>query len=85
MTQRFSLDQRSFERFVAAASQYQSLQMTYARRATSDSPALLLYLLDTLRAIDAGELSSQGALERVVSLAQRITGADGAGVWIRFR
>lgn len=79
---RFSLDQQSFERFVAAASQYQSLQLAYAKRSTSDNSALSVYLLETLRAIDAEAISSRAALERVVSLAQRITGAEGAGVWL---
>ena len=81
MSQRFTLDRKSFEQFIAAVSLFQSLQQATAKRSEENAP-LLLYLLETLRAIDSGALALQAALERVAGLALQIVGGDGAVLWL---
>ncbi len=81
MSQRFVLDRRSFEQFLAAVSVFQPLQQAHAKKANTEAP-LLLYLLETLRDIDAGALALQAALERVAELVLRVIGGDGAAVWL---
>jgi hypothetical protein len=80
--QRFTLDRESFEQFLAAVSLFQSLQQTAANRSTENSPRLLQYSLETLRAVDSGTLDLQSAFERVAGLALQIVGGVGAVVWL---
>lgn len=85
MNQRFTLDRQCFEQFVAAVSLFQPLQQaaSNSKMITSEEKApLLLYLLETLRAIDSGALALQAALERVAGLALQIVGGDGAVLWL---
>jgi len=49
---------------------------------SEESAPLLLYLLETLRAIDSGALALEAALERVAGLALQIVGGDGAVLWL---
>jgi hypothetical protein len=80
--QRFTLDRESFEQFLAAVSLFQSLQQTAVNRSTENSPRLLQYSLETLRAVDSGTLDLQSAFERVAGLALQIVGGVGAVVWL---
>ncbi len=81
MNQRFTLDRKSFEQFIAAVSIFQSLQHA-ANRQNSETAPLLEYLIETLRAIDSRTLSLPAALERVAGLALHIAGGDRAVVWL---
>jgi hypothetical protein len=82
VNQRFTLDRRSFEQFIAAVSLFQPLQQAAAMKSSEENGPLLLRLLETLRAIDSGALAWQVALERVVALALQIIGGDGAVLWL---
>lgn len=82
MSQRFTLDRQSFEQFIAAVSLFQPLRQAATKRINEEDSPLLLYLLETLRAIDSGELGLQAALERVAGLALHIAGGDRAVLWL---
>jgi hypothetical protein len=86
VNQRFTLDRQFFEQFIAAVSVFQPLQQAASKTKTKimseENAPLLLYLLETLRAIDSGALALQAALERVASLALQIVGGDGAVLWV---
>jgi hypothetical protein len=82
VSQRFTLDRQSFEHFIAAVSLFRPLQQAAAKRTNDGNSPLLLYLLETLRAIDSGGLVLQAALERVAGLALHIVGGDGAVLWL---
>jgi hypothetical protein len=83
VNQRFTLDRQFFEQFIAAASLFQPLQQaaSKAKIMSEENEPLLLYLLETLRAIDSGALVLQ-ALERVAGLALQIVGGDGVVLWL---
>lgn len=83
MAQRFTLDSRSFEQFLTAASLLQQFQ----RHATQTSgPANfaqhLLELVETQKAIESGTLDTNIAIERIVRLALRVLGGEGTAVWL---
>ena len=83
MTQRFSLDRRSFEQFLAAASLVQQFQKQAAGNPTQENLAQpLLELLETQKAIDSGDLDQNSALERIVRLTLRAVGGQGTAVWL---
>jgi len=82
VSQRFTLDRQSFEQFIAAVSLFQPLRQAATKRINEEDSPLLLYLLETLRAIDSGELGLQAALERVAGLALHIAGGDRAVLWL---
>lgn len=82
MSQRFTLDRQSFEQFIAAVSLFQSMQHAAAKKIHEGSSPLPLYLLDTLRGVDAGTLVLQAGLERVAELALHIVGGDRAVLWL---
>jgi hypothetical protein len=82
VNQRFTLDRKSFEQFIAAISVFQSLQQAATRRNNEQSAPLLEYLIETLRAIDSRTLPLSAALERVAGLALPIVGGDRAVVWL---
>jgi len=84
VNQRFTLDRQCFEQFIAAVSLFQPLQQAASKTKimNEESAPLLLYLLETLRAIDSGALALQAALERVAGLALQIVGGDGAVLWL---
>ncbi len=84
MPQRFTLDRKSFEEFLAAASFLQQVQ----RQALRDGAGALhgaqplLVLMETQRAIELGKLDLDSAMERIVGLTPRTVGASGAAVWL---
>jgi Sel1 repeat-containing protein len=80
--QRFTLDRQSFEQFIAAVSLFQPLQQAASKTMREENGPLLVYLLETLRAIDGGSLALQAALERVAELALHIVGGDCAVLWL---
>ena len=85
VNQRFTLDRQCFEQFIAAVSLFQPLQQAASKTKmimSEESAPLLLYLLETLRAIDSGALALQAGLERVAGLALQIVGGDGAVLWL---
>lgn len=83
MAQRFTLDRRSFEQFLAAASLVQQFQKQASRSPAQENFAQPLFeLLETQKAIDSGALDQDSALERIVRLALRVVGGQGAAVWL---
>lgn len=83
MSQRFSLDRQTFERFLAAAHLVQQVQSQALRFTLNSSENVgLLGLVETQQAIQTGTLDLQTACFQVTSLALKLTGAQGAGVWL---
>jgi hypothetical protein len=83
MAQRFTLDSRSFEQFLAAASLLQQFQRHATQ--TSGPPNFaqhLLELVETQKAIESGTLDTNMAIERIVRLALRVLGGEGTAVWL---
>jgi Sel1 repeat len=83
MSQRLSLDRPTFERLLAAAALVQQAQNQHLR-ITFNSPDTigLLGLVETQQAIQTGALDLEAACFQVTSLALKLTGAQGAGVWL---
>ena len=83
MSQRFSLDRQTFESFLAAASLIQELQDQAVRLTFNSSERVGLHgLVETQQAIQTGALDLEAACFQVTSLALKLTGAQGAGVWL---
>ena len=83
MSQRFSLDRPTFEHLLAAASLVQQLQNQALRLTFNPSdPVALLGVLETQQAIQTGALDLEAACFQVTSLALKLTGAQGAGIWL---
>lgn len=83
MSQRFSLDRPTFERLLAAAALVQQMQtqaLRFAYNASNAQP--LLTLVEIQQAIQTGALDLEAAVYQVTSLALKLTGAHGAGVWL---
>jgi len=83
MAQRFTLDRKSFEQFLAAASLLQQFQKQATRGGRRDGVAQpLLELVETQRAIDSGGMNIDSAIERIVRLTLRVVGGEGTAVWL---
>jgi hypothetical protein len=84
MPQRFTLDRKSFEEFLAAASFFQQVQKQALRggAGTVHGAQPLLVLMETQRAIESGALDLDSAMERIVALTPRAVGGTGAGAWL---
>jgi Sel1 repeat-containing protein len=84
MQQRFTLDKKSFEEFLAAASFFQQVQRQALRGGAGalHGAQPLLVLMETQRAIELGRLDLDSAMERIVGLTPPTVGASGAGVWL---
>jgi TPR repeat protein len=84
MSPRSSLDQRSFERVLSAASFMQLLdqQELPAVSPFSDSASGLLAMAETQQAIETGKLDLESATDCVVSLAVSLTAAQCSAMWL---
>jgi Sel1 repeat len=83
MAQRFTLDLRSFEQFLAAASLLQQFQRQATQTSGPNNFAQhLLELVETQKAIENGALDANIAIERIVRLALRVLGGEGTAVWL---
>lgn len=83
MNQRFTLDRRSFEQFLAALSLAQQIKRQAAyQRALSDPNQPFVSLLQLQRAIHSGVVDLPVLMAGVVKLAQSVAGANAAGIWL---
>ena len=84
MPHRFTLDKKSFEEFLAAASFLQQVQRQALRDGAGalHGTQALLVLMETQRAIELGKLDLDSAMERIVALTPRTVGGSGAAVWL---
>lgn len=82
MNRRFSLDRASFEQFLAAASLLQQLRKQAALRESAAVSQPLVELLQLQQAIHSDTLELETAMQRIVTLAMRVAGANGAGIWL---
>ena len=83
MNQRFTLDRRSFEQFLAALSLVQQLKRQAAyQRAPNEPNQPFVSLLQLQRAINLGTLDLPLIMSNVVKLTKSVVGANAAGVWL---
>ena len=83
MNQRFTLDRRSFEQYLAALSFVQQLKRQAAyQRVLNDANQPVFSLLQLQRAINSGTVDVSAIMASVVRLAQSVVGANAAGVWL---
>ncbi|HVO59853.1 MAG TPA: tetratricopeptide repeat protein [Terriglobales bacterium] len=83
MNQRFTLDRKSFEQFLAALSLVQQLnnQARY-KRALGYSNQPFLSLLQLQQDINAGKVDLPSVMASMVKLTQSVVGANAAGIWL---
>jgi hypothetical protein len=83
MSQRFTLDRKSFEQFLAALSLVEQMknQAAYAR-ALNDPNQPFVSLLQLQRAINSGTFDLSSVMAGVVKLTQSVVGANAAGIWL---
>jgi hypothetical protein len=84
MSQRFNFDRRSFEQVLCAASLIQQLNRKGRNDCVPDqnAPQPLSSLVDAQLAIETGSINLQGAMNRVVGLALKLSRATGAATWL---
>src|SRR5437764_4079612 len=82
MSQRFSLDRQSFEQFLSAAFLVQQLQKRALQQCKSDDNQPFRDLVEIQQDIENGALDLDSVLNRIAVVAQRLTGAKGAGIWL---
>jgi len=83
MKQRFTLDRKSFEQFLAALSLVEHLKNQAAyRRALNDPNQPFVSLLQLQRAINSGSFDLPSVMAGVVKLTQSVVGANAAGIWL---
>lgn len=84
MFPRLTVDQQSFEQLLSAASFIQQLNRQCLQTVPFDanSASTLSAMVETQQAIETGALDMEGATDRVVDLAVRVTGAQSAVTWI---
>src|SRR5262245_4238567 len=82
MTQRFSLDRKSFEQFLSAAFLVQQLQKRALQHCLRDDTQPFVDLVDIQQDIEVGASDLDSVLNRVVVLAMRLTAAKGSGIWL---
>jgi GAF domain/Sel1 repeat len=79
MNQRFTMDRKSFEQFLAAVWLLQRLRSSNTPQWNTGK--LLVHLVGLQQGIDAGSVDLESAMDRVAMLAVRILGATSAGVY----
>ncbi|MBV9481706.1 MAG: sel1 repeat family protein [Acidobacteria bacterium] len=83
MTQRFTMDRKSFEQFLSVISMFEELRkQTAYRQALKDPNQPLINLLHLRRAICADKIDMDSALSAAVKLALSAAGASSAGIWL---
>jgi Sel1 repeat len=83
MNQRFTLDRRSFEQFLAALSLLQQLKRQAAyQHPSSQANQPFLSLLQLQRAINAGTVDLPAVMASVIRLTRSVLGANAAGIWL---
>ncbi len=83
MDQRFTLDRKSFEQFLAALSLVQQLKKQAGyKRVHGETNEPFVSLLQLQRAINMGQVDLPAVMAGVVKLSQSVLGASAAGVWL---
>jgi hypothetical protein len=82
MKQRFTLDRRSFEQFLAAVSLLQQLKRQTDQQASNQANQPFFSLLQLQRAINAGTVDLALVMGSVIRLTQSVVGANAAGIWL---
>ena len=84
MSQRFTIDRSSFEQVLCATSLIQQLnrQVRNSHVPDQDAPQPLSDLVEAQLAIETETIDLEGAMNRVVGLAVKLSRATGAATWL---
>ena len=82
MSQRLSIDRRSFKQFLST--QFRHVLKQGVRGSAGDriDPQSLMDLIQIRQDVKSGSLDLNAAINRLVKLTQEVVGAGGVGVWL---
>jgi hypothetical protein len=82
MSQRLSIDRRSFKQFLSALFQHMQRQGVRGSAGDRIDPQSLPHLIQIRQEVKSGSLDLNAAINRLVKLTQGVVGAGGSGVWL---